>query len=115
MPGPSPLVHVGATGMCPHLGQISVISSNTRVFVSNMPVATLVDTFPIAGCIFQIPVTPPIPHPCVRVQWVVPATRVFVNLQPVILQLSSGLCQAVDMLPQGPATMITTQPRVIGI
>jgi hypothetical protein len=80
-----------------------------------MPVATVLDTFPIAGCIFQIPATPPIPHPCVQAVWLVPATRVFVNGQPVILQLSTGLCLAVDMLPQGPATIITTQPRVIGM
>jgi hypothetical protein len=101
--------------LCPHLGQISVVSSNTRVFVSGMPVATMFDAFPIVGCIFQIPATPPIPHPCVRVQWLVPATRVFVNLQPAVLQLSTGLCLAVDMLPQGPPTIITTQPRVTGM
>jgi hypothetical protein len=101
--------------MCPHLGQISVVSTNTRVFVSGMPVATMFDTFPIVGCIFQIPATPPIPHPCVRVQWLVPATRVFVNAQPAILQISGGLCLAVDQAPQGPPTILTTQPRVIGM
>jgi hypothetical protein len=112
---PGPLVHVGAVGMCPHLGQISVVSSNVRVFVSGMPVATMMDTYPILGCIFTLPGTPPIPHPCVRVQWLVPATRVFVNAQPAILQLSTGLCLAVDMVPQGPPTIVTTQPRVIGM
>jgi hypothetical protein len=112
---PGFLVHVGAQGMCPHLGQISVLSTNTRVFVSGVPVATLMDNFPILGCIFQIPATPPIPHPCVRVQWTVPATRVFVNGQPAILQLSTGLCLAVDMVPQGPPVITFTQTRVIGM
>jgi hypothetical protein len=112
---PGALVHVGAMGMCPHLGQISVISTNTRVFVGNMPVATALDTFPIVGCVFQIPATPPIPHPCVQVKWLVPATRVFVNFLPVVLQVSGGLCLAVDMLPQGPPAMTTVQPRVTGI
>jgi hypothetical protein len=112
---PGPLVHVGAVGMCPHLGQMSVISSNVRVFVSGMPVATLADQFPILGCIFQIPATPPIPHPCVRAQWILPATRVFVNGLPAILQVSAGLCLAIDMVPQGPATIVSAQPRVIGM
>jgi len=112
---PGPLVHVGAVGMCPHLGQISVVSSNVRVFVSGMQVATLLDMFPIVGCIFNIPAVVPIPHPCVRVQWILPATRVFVNGIPAILQLSTGLCVAPDMVPQGPSTIIATQPRVIGM
>jgi len=112
---PGALVHVGATGLCPHLGQISVVSSNTRVFVSGMPVATILDTFPIAFCIFQIPATPPIPHPCVRVQWIIGATRVFVNGIPAVLQQSTGLCLAADFIPQGPPTMIPTQFRVIGV
>jgi hypothetical protein len=112
---PGPLVHVGSVGMCPHLGQISVISTNMRVFVSGMQVATLLDKFPIAGCIFTLPGTPPPPHPCVQVQWILPATRVFVNGLPAILQLSTGVCLAVDMLPQGPSTIVGTQPRVIGM
>ena len=112
---PGFLVHVGATGNCPHLGQIAVLSSNTKVFVSGVPVATLLDNFPIVGCVFTLPGTPPVPHPCVRVQWLMPATRVFVNGQPAILQLSTGLCLAVDMVPQGPPIIVTTQTRVTGV
>src|SRR5690348_11461371 len=99
---PGLLVHVGAPGICPHGGQISVISSNTRVFVQGAQVATLADNYPIAGCLFQIP-TPvgPKPQPCVRVQWLVPATRVFVNGAPAILQISTGLCLSVEQIPQG--------------
>jgi hypothetical protein len=44
----------------------------------------------------------------------VPATRVFVNGQPVILQTSTGLCQSAEQIPQGPPTIVATQPRVIG-
>lgn len=112
---PGSLVHVGSMGMCPHLGQISVISTNTRVLVSGMAVATMLDTFPILGCIFQLPGTPTVPHPCVQVQWITPATRVFVNFQPVVLQISGGACLAADFAPQGPPTITFAQPRVSGL
>ncbi len=109
----APLVHVGAVGMCPHAGQIQIISSNTRVMVSGMAVATMSDTFTIAGCPFTIP--PAKPQPCIKVQWLVPATRVTVNGQPVILQSSTGLCLSPEQIPQGPPTITSTQPRVTGI
>jgi hypothetical protein len=109
---PGFLFHVGASAMCPHAGQVSVISSNTRVLASGIPVATLGDAYLVAGCPFTIP--GPKPQPCVKVQWLVPATRVLVNGQPAILQTSTGLCQSVEQIPQGPPTVIATQTRVIG-
>ena len=112
---PGLLVHVGAVIMCPHAGQVSVISSNTRVLVSGMPVATMADNYLVAGCPFTVPAGPaPKPQPCVRVQWLVPATRVLVNGQPAILQLSTGLCLSVEQIPQGPPNVVTTQTRVMG-
>jgi len=108
---PGPLVQVGATAICPHGGPVTILSTNTRVLVSGMPVATMSDTFMIAGCVFNISGAP---HPCVKVQWLVPAVRVLVNGQPAILQTSTGLCLAADQAPQGPPTIIVTQPRVIG-
>ena len=54
------------------------------------------------------------PHPCVRIQWLTPATRVMVMGQPAILQSSTGLGLAPDQAPQGPPTIVATQPRVIG-
>jgi uncharacterized Zn-binding protein involved in type VI secretion len=73
----SPLFHVGATAMCPHGGQVSTIPSSTRVLVGGQPVATMGDTFLVAGCAFTVP--PSKPQPCVKVQWLVPATRVTVG------------------------------------
>jgi hypothetical protein len=108
---PSPLFHVGATAICPHGGQVAVISSNTRVLVSGMPVATMADTTTVAGCAFTVP--PGKPQPCVLVRWLVPAARVLINGQPALLQLSSGLCLSPEQIPQGPPTVIATQPRVI--
>lgn len=108
---PGPLFHVGAAAICPHGGQVATISSNARVLVSGQPVVTLSDTYLVAGCAFA----PVKPQPCVKVQWLVPATRVFVNGQPVILQTSIGLCQSAEQIPQGPPVVVATQPRVIGM
>ena len=110
---PGFLFHVGGTAICPHAGQVTVIPSNTRGLVSGMPVATLGDTYLVAGCAFTVP--PAKPQPCVRVQWLVPATRVLVNGQPAILQTSTGLCLSVEQIPAGPPTVVATQTRVTGM
>lgn len=107
---PGSIVHVGAVAICPHAGQVSVISANTRVMVSGQPAATAADTFLIAGCPFTLPA--PKPQPCVTVRWLVPSLRVRVNGQPVVLQTSTGLCQSVEQVPQGPPTVVAVQPRV---
>jgi uncharacterized Zn-binding protein involved in type VI secretion len=108
---PGPIFHVGGSAICPHGGQVTVISSNARVLVGGMPAATLADVYVVAGCAFTVP--PGKPQPCLKVQWLVPATRVMVNGQPVILQTSTGLCQSPEQIPQGPPTIVATQPRVI--
>ena len=86
---PGPLFHVGATAICPHGGQVQTIPTNARVLVSGQPVATLADTYLVAGCAFTIP--PGKPQPCIKVQWLVPAARVLGNGEPAILQTSVGL------------------------
>ena len=96
---------------CPHLGQVTVVSTNTRVFVSGQPVATTSDTFTVAGCTFTVP--PSKPQPCVSVKWV-GAARVTVNGQPVVLQTSTGMCSSAEQIIQGPAKVDSTQTRVIG-
>jgi uncharacterized Zn-binding protein involved in type VI secretion len=105
------LFHAGATAMCPHGGQVTTIPSNPRVTVSGQPVATLADTFIVAGCPFQLPAKP---QPCVKVQWLVPAARVLVGGQPAILQSSTGLCQSIEQIPAGPPNVAVTQVRVSG-
>jgi hypothetical protein len=96
--------------MCSHAGQVQTIPTNTRVLVSGQPVAVMSDQFVVAGCPFNISGSP---HPCVKVQWLVPATRVMINGQPAILQTSTGLGLAPDQAPQGPPTVVQTQVRVI--
>ena len=107
---PGLILHVGMVAMCPHGGQVSAIPSNSQVTVAGQPVVTMSDVFPIAGCPFFLGVPP---HPCVLIKWIVPASRVTVNGQPVLLSASVGLCQAADQTPQGPPNIITTQTRVI--
>ena len=107
-----PLLHVGATVMCPHAGQASIVPSNVRVKVSGQFVAVLPDTTTVAGCPFQVPVGPAVkPLPCVAVRWLVPAMRVTVGGHPALLKTSSGLCQSVEQIPQGPPNVVQTQMR----
>jgi uncharacterized Zn-binding protein involved in type VI secretion len=106
------IYQVGASAICPHGGQVTVIPTNARVLVSGQPVAVLADQFLVAGCAFTVP--PGKPQPCVKVQWLVPAGRVLVGGQPAILQSSSGLCQSAEQIPQGPPTVLVTQIRASG-
>ena len=110
------LLHVGASVICPHSGPVTIVSSNTRVMVSGQSVATLGDTYTVSGCPFMIPVPPAgsKPQPCVTTQWKVPASRVRVNGQPVILSTSTGICQRAEQLPQGPPNVVAAQVRVTG-
>lgn len=105
------LVHVDAIASCPHKGHVTIISSNTKVKVSGKAVATLNDTYTVGGCTFS---TAAGPHPCVRVQWIRPASKVLVNGQPAVLKDSTGLCLAGDQVPQGPPSVTSTQTRVKG-
>ena len=108
-----PLLHVGATIMCPHGGTVTVIPSQVRVTVGGQPVATMGDQFIVAGCAFTVP--GPKPQPCIKIQWLVPATRVMVGGSPAILQSSSGLALSAEQIPQGPPNVVVTQVRASGM
>lgn len=105
-----PLFHVGAVATCPHGGQVTTISSDTRVLVSGMPVALLTDQFVVAGCTFA---TPAGPQPCVIVQWMTATVESLITGQPAITAASVGLCIAANGVPNGPAIVASTQPRVV--
>lgn len=108
-----PLLHVGATMLCSHAGQASIIPSQVRVRVSGQIVAVQSDLTTVAGCPFTVP--GPKPQPCVTVRWIAAATRVRANGQPVLLQNSSGLCQSAEQAPQGAPNIVVTQMRVRGV
>ncbi len=107
-------LHVAATVLCPHAGQVSATSTNPRVTVGGQAVVTVSDAFTIAGCVFTLPTVPPKPQPCVRVQWIVPATRVRVGGSPALLRDSTGLCLSAEQIPQGPPNVVLTQLRTKG-
>jgi hypothetical protein len=106
---PGFLLHVGATVMCPHGGQVTAIPSSPKVLVGGQPVVTMADNFPIAGCAFTIP--PGKPQPCVKVQWTVPATKVTIGGQFGLIATSSGLCQSAEQAPQGAPIVSVTQVK----
>jgi hypothetical protein len=109
---PGLLLHVGASAICPHGGQVTIIPSSPRVLVSGQPVATLADTTLVAGCVFNVSGKP---QPCIKVQWLVGAARVMVGGQPALLQTSPGLCQSAEQIPAGPPTVIAGQVRAKGM
>jgi hypothetical protein len=102
---------VNSTLQCPHGGAVQIITTNTRAKAAGGFIATSADTFVITGCPFQIPATPPIPSPCVTVQWLVPDVRVKVNGSFTLSQASVGLCLSAAQLPQGPVIIANTQTK----
>jgi hypothetical protein len=80
------------------------------------PVATTANLYAVAGCIFTLP--GPTPSPCIRIQWVAPATRVLVNALPALVATpgpASGMCFSALQAPQGPPMVSTIQTRVTGV
>ena len=104
------VVQLGAVVLCPHGGLITSATSNTRVLVDGSPALIRGDAFPIVGCPLEIGI---VPRPCLSAQWAVPAARVSVLGQPVITQSTEGVCLGPDGVPQGPATIVSTQTRVV--
>lgn len=109
---PGFLFHIKQLVTCPHSGQVQTTSTNTKVLVNGLPVATMTDISIIAGCTLNVSGEP---HPCVKVLWTAPATKVFVTGQPVLLASSIAICQSVDQAPQGPPVKLPPQQMVGGI
>ena len=109
---PASLLSLNTIAKCPHSGQLSASTSNTRVFVDGQPLVTQADIFTITGCSFSVGNKP---QPCIMIKWQVPATRILINGQYAILQNSVGLCQSAEQIPQGPPNVSQTQIRVKGI
>lgn len=104
---PGPLLHVGASVLCAHGGTATPTAPNPRVLVSGQPSVTMAAPYAIAGCPFNVSGAP---VPCVTAQWVVAATRVMSNGQPLVLMDSQAVCA-----PNGtPLMSVAAQVRVIG-
>ena len=86
---PGPILHMGATVLCSHAGQAMPTVPSPVVMVSGMPVATIAAPYVVAGCPF---VPPGGNGPCVTAQWVVGATRVLSQGQPLAIMTGSAVC-----------------------
>jgi hypothetical protein len=86
---PELLLHVGAKGVCPDKGPMSIKSSNRQVKVEGHIASTtskLTDSYKI-----DCPATGTNPK-CVEVMsWLNPATRIKINGSPAILKNSRGI------------------------
>jgi hypothetical protein len=106
---PGPLLHLGATVTCSHLGQATPTSPTPRVLVSGQLVVPMTSTYAIAGC--TLPPPPGANGPCVTAQYVTSATRVFSSGVPLLLLDSQAICA-----PTGtPLLAAITQIRVTGM
>jgi hypothetical protein len=111
MAGPS--LTAASTLLCPHGGMVAIAPASPRAMAGGAPLVTSSDVFTVAGCVFTLP--GPVPSPCVRVQWIVPAMRVRAGGAQALDTGSVGMCLAATGTPQGPVSVAATQPRVKGM
>jgi hypothetical protein len=90
---------------------VTVSTASARVLVGGQAAATASDTFMVGGCPFNINGAP---QPCVKINWLRPAARVFIGGKPAVLKTSTGVCVAATQAVQGPPQVVMTQTRVRG-
>ncbi len=108
-----PVLTTASTLMCPHGGNVSLLTSNSLAMIERAPALLVTDVHTVAGCPFTIP--PGTPSPCVTVRWMVGATQTKVSSTPVLLQTSVGLCYSAAQVPQGPPVVVNVQQQAKGI
>lgn len=108
---PGHLLDAGLSITCPHGGTGTPSPTVTRVTLGGRAPLVASDVVSIAGCAFTISGAP---SPCVRVQWLAPATRVRIEGSPALLSSSVGLCLSAAGAPQGTAIVSGFQTRVRG-
>ena len=87
---------------CPHGGKVIVVSGNPQLLASGGFVATKADSYAVVGCPFQLPFTPPVPSPCVTVQWMAADTKSSIQGKATVSESSVGVCVNAQQAPQGP-------------
>ena len=105
-----PVLTALSKGSCAHSGQVTFVSSATKVMFDNGPPLLLGDKGVIAACAFTIPSAKP--QPCVTALVVVAATKVLVEGQAVILKGSADICQSAEQIPQGTVSYSQVQLKV---
>lgn len=109
-----PILTTSSVILCPHGGTVSLTTANSVCQIEGAPALLQSDQHTVSGCPFQKPLTPPVPSPCVTVQWLTGATRTRVNGTPVLLQTSSGLCLSGESIPQGAPIIAMVQSSAKG-
>jgi hypothetical protein len=107
------LLNAATSMMCPHGGQVTAITSNTRAKADGAFLLRASDTFTIAGCPFVVGVV--LLHPCVKVTWAQPALQSKTMSDPNLTEASVGLCMAADQAVQGTVQILSTQQKVAGL
>lgn len=107
-----PVLHFGASLICPHGGQLTIIAASPRVLLGGMPAAVLTDQGLIAGCVFTVP---PKPQPCVTTKWLAGATRVLASGVPLLTAPPAALTMSVEQIPAGPPIVLQVQARVVAL
>jgi hypothetical protein len=80
---------MGAVVTCAHGGQAIPTVPSACVFVSGMPITTIAPPYTVAGCAF---VPPAGNGPCVTGHWIVGATSVLSQGQPVAILSGVSIC-----------------------
>jgi hypothetical protein len=103
---PAPILHMGAVVECAHGGMAMPTVPSPVVFVSGLPIATIAAPYAVAGCAF----VPPVGNgPCVTAQWVMGATQVLSQGQPVAILSGVSTC-----VPTGtPLVPVSSQNLVL--
>jgi hypothetical protein len=105
------ILTTAAVMMCPHGGQVSISAMQSTVS-AGAAIVRPDDMFTISGCPFMIGMSP---HPCVQVEWQMPAMRVKAgssgSASAVLTTSSIGLCKAADNAPQGTVMIQQTQTK----
>lgn len=105
------LLTTASSLMCPHGGQVSISSANTRSKADGAILVRSSDIFTISGCPLNISGAP---HPCIKVDWQVTAQNSKSSGALHLTEESVGFCVAGDQTPQGPAQVLNTQVKVSG-
>lgn len=103
---PGPLLTSGSTVLCPHGGQATLITSNSKVLADGQPVLLENDIHPVVGCPLIIILKP---SPCIRIEWTAGTTKMSVDGTPALVMTSVGKCINAEGGTQGVGIVANTQ------
>ncbi len=100
----APIVTSQTPVNCGHAGTATHVPTQLRVRVGGSPVALASDQHIVAGC----PLSGSGPPPCLTLLWSVPAMRVMVSGQPVLIQTSIPIATGPGIVMPGQMKVMAT-------